>query len=554
MPKQVQHRRGSTAQHSTFTGAIGEITVDTDKKVAVIHDGSTPGGFPHLLEAQGLKKSINLAELTDKSVARSNLSVFSKMEAHSINKTRKLANAAYFDGLITTQRIYAPLGSYTVGLNPFSLRFVLRVPASNTAVRTIALISSANNAISANGFAVLLSSGSLQIRKYGATTSDYIYQDYSTFVSDFAQNVVELTLIRSLTNLTVYLNGMPLTLGAPAVAGAGAAWLDTIASNYLIVGAGIGNSYLGEFYGVTLFNYPLSPSATDALVCECVPASDIWADDNEMILATVNRTFASANDWANISMTGYDELGDLSLNANATGLKASLGAGFLTPPAAGRRYQIACDVNNLTGTTFHFNGRGAIADDLTPVPAGTIAANGHFYSTFLLDTGTFFGDLQITSDGPGSVDLDNISLKPAGAILDWDFDGAVQYQVPDKSTNAFHGLAINNPIFLFPPRRGQIRGRTNTNGNQQLLDALCLPPNARIAAMTVNNDGSGTPTNTVNIGTSSGGSQIAFAASAPFGRSDILSFATRYTTSGSIWINANGTSNLDWTILFDLVD
>lgn len=44
--KQVQRRRGSTAQHAVFTGAVAEITVDTDKKVQVVHDGVTPGGFP----------------------------------------------------------------------------------------------------------------------------------------------------------------------------------------------------------------------------------------------------------------------------------------------------------------------------------------------------------------------------------------------------------------------------------------------------------------------------------------------------------------------------
>ena len=46
MAKQVQFRRGTTSQHSTFTGVVGEITVDTDKNTAVIHDGSTAGGHP----------------------------------------------------------------------------------------------------------------------------------------------------------------------------------------------------------------------------------------------------------------------------------------------------------------------------------------------------------------------------------------------------------------------------------------------------------------------------------------------------------------------------
>jgi hypothetical protein len=46
MPTAVQFRRGTTAQHAAFTGADGEITVDTDKEVAVIHNGSLAGGFP----------------------------------------------------------------------------------------------------------------------------------------------------------------------------------------------------------------------------------------------------------------------------------------------------------------------------------------------------------------------------------------------------------------------------------------------------------------------------------------------------------------------------
>ena len=45
MTKQVQFRKGTTAEHFNFTGALAEITVDTDKNTAVVHDGTTPGGF-----------------------------------------------------------------------------------------------------------------------------------------------------------------------------------------------------------------------------------------------------------------------------------------------------------------------------------------------------------------------------------------------------------------------------------------------------------------------------------------------------------------------------
>jgi len=46
MSTQVQIRRGNTAQTAAFTGSIAELTVDTDKKVVVVHDGTTAGGNP----------------------------------------------------------------------------------------------------------------------------------------------------------------------------------------------------------------------------------------------------------------------------------------------------------------------------------------------------------------------------------------------------------------------------------------------------------------------------------------------------------------------------
>ena len=39
-------RRGTTSQHSTFTGAAGEATIDTTKNTVVVHDGITAGGIP----------------------------------------------------------------------------------------------------------------------------------------------------------------------------------------------------------------------------------------------------------------------------------------------------------------------------------------------------------------------------------------------------------------------------------------------------------------------------------------------------------------------------
>ncbi len=45
MPTQVQFRRGTTAQNEAFTGAVGEISVDTTLDTVRVHDGSTAGGI-----------------------------------------------------------------------------------------------------------------------------------------------------------------------------------------------------------------------------------------------------------------------------------------------------------------------------------------------------------------------------------------------------------------------------------------------------------------------------------------------------------------------------
>lgn len=45
MATRIKFRRGTTAEHASFTGSLAEVTVNTSKKTLVVHDGSTQGGF-----------------------------------------------------------------------------------------------------------------------------------------------------------------------------------------------------------------------------------------------------------------------------------------------------------------------------------------------------------------------------------------------------------------------------------------------------------------------------------------------------------------------------
>ena len=53
----IQFRRGTTTEHSSFTGLAGEVTVDTTKNTVVVHDGSTQGGHALALEGAALSST-----------------------------------------------------------------------------------------------------------------------------------------------------------------------------------------------------------------------------------------------------------------------------------------------------------------------------------------------------------------------------------------------------------------------------------------------------------------------------------------------------------------
>ena len=67
---ELKRRRGTTEEHKHFRGAVGELTVDTDKNTVVVHDGCTYGGHPlvtqrDLFEFLGKEYFINIEDLSD---------------------------------------------------------------------------------------------------------------------------------------------------------------------------------------------------------------------------------------------------------------------------------------------------------------------------------------------------------------------------------------------------------------------------------------------------------------------------------------------------------
>ena len=64
MAIQIQLRKGTSTEHNSFTGADGEVTVDTTNKTLRVHDGSTVGGIRLATSTGGLVPSAQLPAAT----------------------------------------------------------------------------------------------------------------------------------------------------------------------------------------------------------------------------------------------------------------------------------------------------------------------------------------------------------------------------------------------------------------------------------------------------------------------------------------------------------
>lgn len=100
MSTQVQIRRGTTAGHASFTGAVAELTYDSDLKTVRAHDGSTAGGI--LLAKSADLTTANVSEVTNLyyTVARANTAIDNRVTKAFIDNLN--VDADTLDGLDST--------------------------------------------------------------------------------------------------------------------------------------------------------------------------------------------------------------------------------------------------------------------------------------------------------------------------------------------------------------------------------------------------------------------------------------------------------------------
>jgi len=103
MSKLLQMRGGTTSQHNSFTGAVREVTVDTDKDTLVVHDGSTQGGFALPRTAAEVVALISNDSIDSQHYAAGSIDA-EHLASDSVTEAKMAANSvdsqAYVDGSI----------------------------------------------------------------------------------------------------------------------------------------------------------------------------------------------------------------------------------------------------------------------------------------------------------------------------------------------------------------------------------------------------------------------------------------------------------------------
>ena len=117
MTTAVQHRRGTTAEHATFTGLEGEVTIDTTKDTAVIHDGVLAGGYALAKETLANVNPSTLGAITGAATASDDLFLVFDTSTLTMKKITRaeLNNAMEVDALANVTITGGTINGTTIG-------------------------------------------------------------------------------------------------------------------------------------------------------------------------------------------------------------------------------------------------------------------------------------------------------------------------------------------------------------------------------------------------------------------------------------------------------
>ena len=150
---QVQLRRGTTTQHGLFTGAQGEVTVDTDKNALVLHDGSTAGGIEVARD-----EITSTGSSTARSLADRFTDVVNVLDYGASTTASAADNTTAFSNAIASGRtVYIPAGTFNI--NYLDLSGIIDAQIIGESQQTKLSFGTGINNLEGDSCAVLINNG-----------------------------------------------------------------------------------------------------------------------------------------------------------------------------------------------------------------------------------------------------------------------------------------------------------------------------------------------------------------------------------------------------------
>jgi hypothetical protein len=274
----LQLRRGTTTQHNTFTGAVGEVTVDTTKDTVVVHDGTTAGGKPLATEAY-VTSAIQTKDNSDEITEGSTNLYFTTTRARD-------AFSASTGISITSGAISTTITQYTDTLARASLSFTAGSGAYNSTTGAITIPTNTSQLTNGANFITLSSLSAGTGISYNNTTGA-ISSTITQYTDASARGAISVTdsggdgslAYNSSTGVITYTGPSATDVRAHISAGTGV----TITSGQIAIGQAVGTASNVTFNDVTVSGNLTVSGTTTTVNTETINLADniITLNSNE---------------------------------------------------------------------------------------------------------------------------------------------------------------------------------------------------------------------------------------------------------------------------------
>jgi hypothetical protein len=441
----LQLRRGSTTDNSTFTGAAGEVIVNTTTNSLIVHDGTTVGGWP--------QAPLTSPVFTGTPTAPTATSGTNTTQIATTAFVQTAVNAVSFAGVttstitegsnlyFTTARARSSVSatgsiSYnsTTGVFSYTAPTVLSAftndvgyLTSNTVLNSLSVVSSPSGALTYDPthgvftFTQAVNQVNNQTGNVVLTTDNIAqgtgankYATLSNLQSVLAGGGVTNSM---LANSTITVNGSTLTLGGTSTITAAANTLTGTTINSAVVSSSLTSvgTLVGLLVGATgtastvVANPPVQGGGSSAgSVSLTVPTGSIVANNLFTVSTDASGYSAEFQSW---------NLGAGTAANSSIAFKSARGT-----PTVPLNAQLGDTVGNIDFFSYQ-NSQSALVGSqafvVTSAPSGSSPSNGQFSWKMTDSTGTFNSPqlvASLTSKGLLTTNAVQVTTAAAGAV------------------------------------------------------------------------------------------------------------------------------------------